>query len=134
MRFLLYYEYSLDDFTYQDSPVFTKLVSGIYKVYINDKHHCGKINKEVVLFYYPNFFTPNDDGANDYWQIPNSVYEPGMHIYIFDRYGKLMAGIDPRGPGWDGNYNGYQAPSTDYWFVVERANGKVYRGHFAMKR
>ena len=128
------YEYSLDDSTYQDSPIFTNLVPGIYNIFIKDKHGCGKINKEVVVFYYPNFFTPNDDGANDYWQIPNSVFEPSMRIYIFDRYGKLITGIDPRGSGWDGYYNGYQAPSTDYWFVVERANGKVYRGHFAMKR
>ncbi len=128
------YEYSLDDHTYQDSPIFTNLVPGIYNIFIKDKHGCGTINKEVVVFYYPNFFTPNDDGANDYWQIPNSVFEPSMRINIFDRYGKLMARIDPKGLGWDGNYNGYQAPSTDYWFVVERANGKVYRGHFAMKR
>ena len=35
---------------------------------------------------------------------------------------------------WDGKQNGYELPSSNYWFVVTRENGKEYRGHFNMKR
>ena len=34
----------------------------------------------------------------------------------------------------NGKYNGELLPSTDYWFVVKRENGKEHRGHFALKR
>ena len=35
---------------------------------------------------------------------------------------------------WDGNYNGRQLPSDDYWFTVTRNDGRIHKGHFAMKR
>jgi site-specific DNA-methyltransferase (adenine-specific) len=36
--------------------------------------------------------------------------------------------------GWDGTYNGQNLPSSDYWFVLKRPDGKEYKGHFALKR
>lgn len=36
--------------------------------------------------------------------------------------------------GWDGNYNGSQVPSDDYWFVVTISNRKEHKGHFTLKR
>jgi gliding motility-associated-like protein len=36
--------------------------------------------------------------------------------------------------GWDGTYNGIQALSEDYWFEVFRQDGRIHRGHFALKR
>lgn len=128
------YEYSLDGINYQDSAIFTGLTPGIYKVYVNDKNKCGFFIDEVVLLNYPKFFTPNGDGFNDRWQIQFAPYEPNMNIYIFDRYGKLMAGFGSKSPGWDGTYQGKQMPSTDYWFMVERTDGRILKGHFAMKR
>nr|WP_223845506.1 T9SS type B sorting domain-containing protein [Flavobacterium selenitireducens] len=82
---------------------------------------------------YPRFFTPNADGYNDYWKVKFDEYEPGIQTYIFDRYGKLITGF-PVGGRWDGTLNGKLLPSTDYWFLVVRQDGKEMRGHFAMKR
>ncbi|MFN3640655.1 MAG: T9SS type B sorting domain-containing protein, partial [Flavobacterium sp.] len=87
---------------------------------------------------YPNFFTPNADGYNDTWNIigmEDPVYN--AKIYIFDRYGKLLKQISPRGLGWDGTYNGQSMPSTDYWFTVtyeENGTPKEFRAHFSLKR
>lgn len=128
------YVYSLDGENYQVSNVFTNLISGIYMVYVKDTHGCGIISERALVFNYPRFFTPNGDGFNDTWQIKLSFLEPDMKIYIYDRYGKLLTGFKSGGPGWDGTYNGHPLPSTDYWFVVERVDGTVHRGHFAMKR
>jgi gliding motility-associated-like protein len=57
-----------------------------------------------------------------------------MLIYIYDRYGKIVSSFDANNLGWDGTYNGYRLPATDYWFVVKRQNGKEYKGHFSMMR
>lgn len=128
------YEYSIDGTAYQESNIFEGLPTGIYTVYVKDKNDCGIVDREVALMNYPKYFTPNDDGYNDRWRIKFSFYEPGMKIYIYDKYGKLITGFNGMYEGWDGKLNGSRLPSTDYWFVVERADGKIYKGHFSMMR
>jgi len=56
-----------------------------------------------------------------------SYFEPGLKINIFDRYGKLLKTLN-NNTSWDGKYNGNELPSSDYWFVVTKENGKEYRG------
>lgn len=127
------YEYSLDGITYQDSATFSGLISGDYTVYVRDKNGCGIVSQEVFVLNYPKFFTPNNDGYNDTWAVKFSESEPGINTEIFDRYGKLIKELNATS-SWDGTFNGHELPSTDYWFVVTRASGKVYKGHFSMKR
>ncbi|WP_370479229.1 T9SS type B sorting domain-containing protein [Tamlana flava] len=129
------YEYSLDDLRYQDSNEFNDLRPGDYTIYVRDKNGCGIAEKEVYIMNYPKYFTPNGDGYNDTWKITASEMEPNMSIQIFDRYGKLIKQISPTSHGWDGSYNGYQFPTSDYWFVVNRPEkNKQYKGHFTLKR
>jgi gliding motility-associated-like protein len=129
------YEYSTNGLDYQDSPVFTNLEAGEYNVYVRDKFGCGIIEQEVYLLFYPYYFTPNNDGVHDFWQIKFSETEPDLVIKIFDRYGKWLTNINPRGRGWDGTFKGKLLPASDYWFVVTRpSNNKEYTGHFALKR
>ncbi len=55
-------------------------------------------------------------------------------IHIFDRYGRLLAQIEPSSNGWDGNFNGRPLPSNDYWFrAISDSSGQI-QGHFALKR
>ena len=82
---------------------------------------------------YPKYFTPNGDGYNDTWAILFSVKETQLKVIILDRYGKLIKKLE-NNASWDGKLNGNDLPSTDYWFVVTRENGKEYRGHFTLKR
>lgn len=128
------YEYSIDGVNYQDSNSFINLDDFDYLVHIRDKNGCGEILKRVFLLDYPDFFTPNNDGFNDSWQIINSNKEIFSKIFIFDRYGKLLADILPTGSGWDGTRNGQPMPSDDYWFKVTREDGRVFTGHFTLKR
>jgi gliding motility-associated-like protein len=128
------YFYSIDGEHYQASNVFNNLSTGSYTVYVKDDNGCGIVHENVWLLSYPRFFTPNGDGHNDFWRIKFSEVEPHLMTYVFDRYGKLITGFLPGSAGWDGTYNGEPLPSTDYWFLVKREDGKLYRGHFAMKR
>lgn len=128
------YEYSLDGIHFQDGNTFTGLQSGEYTVFVHDKHECGTVQQEVFLLMYPKYFTPNRDGYHDTWKIKFALKEPGLKVKIFDRYGKFITYLDYDSFGWDGTYNGEALPSTDYWFLVTRSNGKEYRGHFALKR
>lgn len=127
------YEYALDGVHYQDSPLFTGLLSGFYTVYVRDKNGCGTIEKETYLLMYPNFFTPNGDGYNDLWSIRFASAERDLDVKIFTREGKFVRQLryDQK---WDGTYDGRPMPADDYWFLVTRADGTEHRGHFALKR
>ena len=128
------YEYSINNIDYQDSSVFAELETGVYTIYVRDKFGCGTVNKDFYLLTYPNFFTPNGDGINDLWQIYYSKSEPNLKVSIFDRYGRLVKTLIGESDGWDGTFSNEKMPSTDYWFVVERVDGKIYKGHFTLIR
>lgn len=132
------YLYQLEDGPLQTSNVFSGVAAGEYTIYIYDTlAQCGRTELNVNVLGYPNFFTPNGDGSNDFWNITTLKDQPEAVIYIFDRFGKLLKQISPAGRGWDGTYNGQPMPSTDYWFLVAyQLNGepREFKAHFSMKR
>lgn len=132
------YAYSLDapDGPFQDSNYFQNVAPGIHTVYVSDSQGCGVVSKEIAVLGIPKFFTPNGDGINDTWDIIgiNSKFYKNSQINIFDRFGKLVGGVDPKGRGWDGTYNGRRLPATDYWYVITLETGRVVKGHFSMIR
>ncbi len=129
------YEYSLDQVIYQNSSTFNDLPLGDYTVYVRDVDCLQEVTSDpLFLLYYNNFFTPNGDGFNDFWQIFNSKREQDIKIYIYDRYGRLLKQLAHDDVGWDGTLNGIPVPSSDYWFKVIRSNGEVHNGHFTLKR
>lgn len=132
------YEYTIKDEEgpYQESPVFQNLPTGPIKVFIRNQSGCGSISGEATIIAYPKFFTPNGDQVNDFWQLDglSSEFEVQTPIFIFNRFGSLVAQIEPTSSGWDGNYRGKPLSSSDYWFSVELDNGEMLKGHFALKR
>jgi gliding motility-associated-like protein len=125
------YEYALLDeqgnfvYGYQDTFVFDQLSGGFYKVLVRDKNGCDEngipASLVVPVVEFPDFFTPNGDGINDTWNIKgtNSNYYPSSEIYIYNRFGKVIAKVDLSEQGWDGTYNGKRLPSDDYWVSIK---------------
>jgi gliding motility-associated-like protein len=130
------YVFSLDGTNYQSSPTFTNLIEGAYTVYVKDTKDCGVVPSMFYILDYPKFFTPNGDGINDFWSIKNLNQRnlQNSTIEIFDRYGKLIHQINTRNQVWDGTFNGINLPSSDYWFQMKLADGKIIKGHFSLKR
>ncbi|WET00833.1 choice-of-anchor L domain-containing protein [Flavobacterium sp. YJ01] len=132
------YEYQLDDGDFQTNNVFQNVDSGEHAITIKDtKANCDNLILFAKVLKYPKFFTPNNDGYHDTWNIPDLADQPDAVITIFDRYGKFIKMIKPSGAGWDGNFNGNPLPSTDYWFLVTYTqNGVIqeFKAHFSMKR
>ena len=133
------YLYQLDFGPQQTSNVFQNVSSGFHTVQVVDINGCSNtIKKEDILIIdYPKFFTPNDDGYNDTWNINDLFLQNDSKIYIYDRYGKLLKQIFPSQSGWDGKYNNSEMFSDDYWFVVEfeyNNTMKLFKAHFALKR
>jgi gliding motility-associated-like protein len=136
------YEYALNDVDgpYQDEATFYRVYPGVHTVYVRDKNGCGIAQTEVHVLGFPAFFTPNNDGVNDFWNVRGldfTVYSQAI-IQIFDRYGKHVATVDASQPGWNGMYNDYEALSSDYWFtaLLTEVNGttRQFKGHFSLVR
>ncbi len=131
------YWFQLDDGLYQDNPVFDNVTPGIHTITIAERNGCGAVTSQIFVYGYPKFFTPNNDGFNDTWNVAADDSLPNLRIFIFDRYGKLLKQLNPTGAGWDGIFNGELLPSTDYWFRLEYeldGSSREVTGHFSLKR
>ncbi len=133
------YEYRLDSGSWQSSNVFERLTGGEHTVYVRDLLNCKEISGMQIVIDYPRYFTPNGDGIHDTWNIRGIATQPNAEIYIFDRYGKLLKQLNPKGIGWDGTFNGQKFPTGDYWFIVKYNEPlddtqKEFRSHFTLKR
>ncbi len=76
-------------------------------------------------------------GQDNRWHVENIELYPQAVVSIFDRYGKKIFEINDYNDatGWDGTYNGYAMPSTDYWYMIDvHEIDRVYVGHFTLIR
>jgi gliding motility-associated-like protein len=139
------YEFAIDNGPWrsleagQESIIFSGLDAGDRIVRGRDSGGCGEQIINVSLIDYPRFFTPNEDGYNDTWNIIGLANQSNAKIYIFDRYGKLLKQISPSGQGWNGTYNGKPVIGNDYWFRVEYeepSTGQMneFKANFTLKR
>jgi gliding motility-associated-like protein len=140
------------DNTYENSPV---VISGIpigyHRLYITNEWGCE--NSETfeispIPVIPKKFFSPNGEGdpETEYWTVEGLDAYTSWIVEIFDRYGRRVyeyrtgsfseTGNDPTAwKGWDGNYNGHQMPSDDYWYLITVEEiRKQYSGHFTLKR
>ena len=121
---------------FQTSHIFENVYPGIYTVIVSDSENdCGEATHTVSVIGYPKFFTPNNDGVHDTWQVlgVSGTFQPNTSIFIFNRFGKLLKQLNPLGAGWDGVFNGKKLPVDDYWFMITLQDGRVLKDHFSLK-
>ena len=140
------------DNTYENSPV---VISGIpigyHRLYITNEWGCENSDTfeiSPIPVIPKKFFSPNDEGdpETERWTVEGLDAYTSWIVEIFDRYGRRLyehrtgsfseSGNDPTTwLGWDGNYNGHQMPSDDYWYLITVEEiRKQYSGHFILKR
>lgn len=120
--------------------------SGTYYVTGVDQYGCrdtAAIYLEVKFPYepvMPNAFTPNGDGKNDVFAIPNGKYQKILKFEIYDRWGQQVFNtVDPN-KGWDGTNmnNGKDCNQGAYMYVIaiELPNKeiKTFKGDVTLMR
>ncbi|MGB0198432.1 MAG: T9SS type B sorting domain-containing protein [Flavobacteriaceae bacterium] len=130
------YEYALDYGAFQDTPTFENVRPGIHVLAVRDKNGCGTAYIDVSVIGYYKYFSPNNDGINDYWKVLgiDATFYNTSKVYVFDRFGRLLSQLQNDGPGWDGTFKGSPMPADDYWFRVELDDGRTFDGHFSLMR
>ncbi len=136
------YEFALDDANgpYQTNTTFQNITPGLHTLFIRDNGGCGIASYQFSVLDYPLFFTPNNDGENDVWQLTgiDASFYTVSEISIFNRFGILVAKLNADSPGWNGFSKGWKLPSSDYWFFAKLIdiNGFIIerKGHFSLLR
>lgn len=130
-----YFEYSIDNIYYQSSNVFTNAPSGLQTAYVRNINKCNSDNEPFIVIIIPKYFTPNNDGFNDIWEVKGLIDYPLAEVSLFDRYGKLITQLNHFNHSWDGTFNKKPLPATDYWYVLKLdSNSPEVKGHFSLKR
>ncbi|MCH7411547.1 gliding motility-associated C-terminal domain-containing protein, partial [Belliella sp. DSM 111904] len=76
-----------------------------------------------------NSFSPNGDGTNDTWGVPELRYYSGVVIQVFERSGKRLFYTQNPDIKWDGFFETIALPTgTYYWTVEVKETGEVRKG------
>jgi gliding motility-associated-like protein len=76
-----------------------------------------------------NAYSPNGDGANDAWGVPELRFYEGVRIQIFNSGGSRLFYTENPDIRWDGTYNGKEMPVGSYFWVIEVIEtGEMRRG------
>lgn len=99
------------------------IASGYYKVHAVNYFGCTADTMADVpyacdLADVPNAFSPNGDGSNDILYVRGAKDVQEIHFSVFNRWGKLVFETNDIKVGWDGRYNGQDAPVEAYAYVL----------------
>lgn len=89
---------------------FTVNQSGTYSVTVTNA--CGNASDDVIIravdcvILFPNAFTPNGDGRNDYFKILNAFNLTDYTLTIYNRWGQLVYSTTDFTQGWNGQLKG----------------------------
>jgi gliding motility-associated-like protein len=73
-------------------------------------------------------FTPNNDGMNDYWYIPDIEQYGTISVQIYNRFGKLLYKSSAYKNDWDGTYNGTPLPDAAYYYIIKSSEKGLIKG------
>lgn len=131
------FTFKIGNTVYQHNELFD-LPIGEYRVEIQNAEGCKSFRMFTIVptpIIPDKFFSPNNDGVNDRWNVVGIEFYPNADIQIFDRFGKQLIRYKGSDLGWDGNYLGNPMPTTDYWYIIYVAEiNETLSGHFTLKR
>ncbi|WP_339608276.1 Ig-like domain-containing protein [uncultured Roseivirga sp.] len=76
-----------------------------------------------------NFFTPNNDGMNDFWVIEDIKDNPVNEVKVFTQSGKMVFSAKDYQNDWAGKFEDSVLPSGTYYYEINISNGQaIVRG------
>lgn len=94
--------------------------SGNYEV-TNTSSQKGEDESGIFI---PNAFTPNDDGVNDVYYIPDANFIK-FDFQVVDRWGNQVFSTKNPSFRWNGDSNGRKLTSGIYVYVLNASTAKV---------
>ena len=99
-----------------------------YRLTVSDSAGCTSSLLEVVVpyvynecFFFPDAFTPNNDGVNDTYEISSIFSRSPLILSIYNRQGNLVFQSEDS-ISWDGSYKNQKCPLGKYYYHLQFAN------------
>jgi gliding motility-associated-like protein len=73
-------------------------------------------------------FTPNNDGINDLWEIPELDTYGRCKVKVYNRWGKLVYSSTNYHNDWDGTSEGKNLPEAAYYFIIDTGSSGTITG------
>ena len=73
-------------------------------------------------------FTPNADGMNDYWYIPDMDHYGKIEVTVYNRFGQAVYRSSSYKNDWDGTWNGNPLPSAAYYYIIKSSEKGFIKG------
>jgi gliding motility-associated-like protein len=109
-------------------PIASPSSKTTYTVTVTSEKGCSSSTRVTVDVlgtpYIPNTFTPNNDGANDSWEIKHLESLPNCTIKVFNRNGQIVFQTLGYTRPWDGRSNGQALPEGPYYYILDPGNGR----------
>ncbi|WP_181304045.1 gliding motility-associated C-terminal domain-containing protein [Rufibacter sp. XAAS-G3-1] len=104
------------------NPVAKPAVTTTYTVTVTTQDGCSSTDQVTITVLHPiqvpNGFTPNGDGINDYWELPNLKKYPYSNVQIFNRWGNKVFESTGYETPWEGRMNGQPLPAATYYYII----------------
>ena len=111
------------------NPTANSTSTTTYALLVTDASGCTDIDSLTVTIIHevkPNDgLSPNDDGINDVWVIPNIEQFPTALVEVYNRWGELLFHSIGYTEKWDATYKGKDLPVGTYYFVIN-LNSDLY--------
>jgi gliding motility-associated-like protein len=115
-------------YTWQDGSndsIYEPRVTGLY--FVDVVNQCGSTNDSILLtfnicnclVYVPKAFTPNSDTKNEIFNYKANCTDFKARLDIYTRFGQLIFSTQNPDIGWDGTYEGKDAPEGVYTYVLK---------------
>lgn len=107
------------------NPVASPLTTTTYTVLVTDNYGCTAqddvtifVEQEPANIFFPNAFTPNGDGVNDFFKgFGNNIKQ--YYLSVYNRWGEKVFETYNLQAGWDGTYKNEQQPVGVYVYYAE---------------
>ncbi|MBO3697983.1 gliding motility-associated C-terminal domain-containing protein [Roseivirga sp. E12] len=113
--------------TFVDTTIPQGTAEACYQIrYVDECGNISALSAEVCVIIeaklgIPTAFTPNGDNINDFFSVTDGIYND-FQMLIYNRWGSLVFQTNSPTPGWNGMFEGTEAPSGSYSYRITFQN------------
>lgn len=134
------FEWTLDGAPYSTDSALSTTTPGEYILTVTNG--CGVGSDTVVLSNWdisvPNIFTPNGDGINDFFEVPNLLTQGNWELMVVNRWGEQVYFNDAYDNTWNGmnQKNNELSEGTFFFYLIDRESEECneYKGWVQIMR
>jgi len=104
-----------------EDPTASPVENTLYFITYTTELGCEKTDSVLISVFreLPNTITPDGDGVNDVWNIPEIENYPDVSVLIYNRWGNEVFSSRGYNEPWDGTQNGKELPTGSYFYIID---------------